>query len=52
MSGQRLGRLLGSVLAIAAAAAIGFSFGHYSDTAGDRANADIIWTVAPTDGGY
>ncbi|MFD2765604.1 hypothetical protein [Micromonospora eburnea] len=51
MSGRRLGRLLGSVLAIAAAAAIGFNTGHHNGVAGRYSNADFIWTVAPADRG-
>ncbi|MEU8259881.1 hypothetical protein AB0C02_04575 [Micromonospora sp. NPDC048999] len=51
MSGRRLGRLVGSVLAIAAVAAIGFNFGRHNDVAGHYLTADIIWTAAPADSG-
>ncbi|MEV0426172.1 hypothetical protein [Micromonospora sp. NPDC050495] len=47
MSGRRLGRLLGSLLAIAAAAAIAFNAGAVIGAVHDYQAQDIIWTLGP-----
>lgn len=47
MSGRRLGRLLGSLLAIAAAAAMTFSAGALIKSVHDYQAQDIIWTLGP-----
>lgn len=49
MSGRRLGRLFGSLLVLAAAAAIGLNVSLYDGVVGNFHTADIIWTVVPAD---